>query len=351
MCCNRHYVAVRRTPFKTISWLSLHFINRTIFQLVLQLTEFTWNKNDQRIAWVQPSLTFIFLKLFTANLLKILKKQGFKSGCVKTERQQRRITRNSKTGQNEGYWGLFTHATNQGSHLWVDDKNIPLNLRLTTCWADQLSTASRKISHRWTVIWPVKTSCRQTSLHPGLSTSWCVLACSGWPAFTGFRTTLSPITTCNQTEQRGEPWKLAHLELPKKQTTGWMMADSFFILSLAEIPGPFRTAAAPKRPRPATPGIPSPQHHPHHHRRHLPDLKWVINANSLASGCPVAGLGDPPKASDAALFTPPTPPPSHLTALGPRTKADFSGLHPPKTHSVCFLSSLNVTPQAPERIC
>lgn len=34
-----------------------------------------------------------------------------------------------------------------------------------------------------------------TSLHPGLSTSWWLLACRGWPAFTGLRTTLSPITT------------------------------------------------------------------------------------------------------------------------------------------------------------
>lgn len=94
----------------------------------------------------------------------------------------------------------------------------------------------------------------------------------------------------------------------QRSKNNWVDDGRFlFILSLAEIPGPFRTAA--------TPGIPSPQHH-----RHLPDLKWVINADSLASGCPVAGLGDPPKASDAALFTPPTPPPSHLSALGPRMR-------------------------------
>lgn len=30
-----------RTPFRMSSLLSLHFMNRTIFQLVLQLTEFT----------------------------------------------------------------------------------------------------------------------------------------------------------------------------------------------------------------------------------------------------------------------------------------------------------------------
>jgi len=36
---------------------------------------------------------------------------------------------------------------------------------------------------------------KQTSLQPGLSTSWWLLACRGCPAFTGFKTTLSPITT------------------------------------------------------------------------------------------------------------------------------------------------------------
>lgn len=133
-----------------------------------------------------------------------------------------------------------------------------------------------------------------------------------------------------------------------KEANNWVDDGRFFFyFEPGRDPRTFSHRCSTKTPS----GIPSPQHHPHHHRRHLPDLKWVINANSLASGCPVAGLGDPPKASDAALFTPPTPPPSHLTALGPRTKADFSGLHPPKTHSVCFLSSLNVTPQAPERIC
>lgn len=30
------------TPFRMTSLLSLHFINKTIFQLVLQFTEFTW---------------------------------------------------------------------------------------------------------------------------------------------------------------------------------------------------------------------------------------------------------------------------------------------------------------------
>lgn len=189
------------------------------------------------------------------------------------------------------------------------------------------------------MIWQVKTSCRQTSLHPGLSTSWCVLACSGWPAFTGFRTTLSPITTCNHTEQRGEPWnkaELAHLELPKMQTTGWMMADSFCILSLASIPGPF-TAKRP-RPRPATPGIPGPRHH-----HHLPDLKWVINVNFLASGMSTGRIRRPAKSQWRCTFTPPTPPPPHLTPLRPRTKADFSGLHHPKPHSVRFLISLDNT--------
>lgn len=71
-----------------------------------------------------------------------------------------------------------------------------------------MSTASKKMNHGLRIIWLVKTSCRQTSLHPGLSTSWCVLACSGWPAFTGFRTTLSPITTCIHMEQGGEPQKV-----------------------------------------------------------------------------------------------------------------------------------------------
>lgn len=42
--------AARQTPFRTTSWLSLHFINRTIFQLVLQLTELTWKTNNQEFA-------------------------------------------------------------------------------------------------------------------------------------------------------------------------------------------------------------------------------------------------------------------------------------------------------------
>lgn len=47
-----------------------------------------------------------------------------------------------------------------------------------------------------------------TSLQPGLSTSWWVLACRGWPALTGFKTTLSPMTTwkerSNKALQRAE---------------------------------------------------------------------------------------------------------------------------------------------------
>lgn len=181
MQCNRHYVAVRQTPFKTISWLSLHFINRTIFQLVLQLTEFTWNKDDNRIAL--SSLSFIFLKQFTANLLKML-------------------------------W-IITFDIRVPCCLQMPLIKIPLSDYPSKLEVDspqcsgikQLSTTSKKISHGLTIIWLVKTSCRQTSLHPGLSTSWCVLACSGWPAFTGFRTTLSPITTCIQMEQP-EPQKV-----------------------------------------------------------------------------------------------------------------------------------------------
>lgn len=38
----------------------------------------------------------------------------------------------------------------------------------------------------------------QTSLQPGLSISSWLLACRGCPAFTGFRITLSPITTCKK---------------------------------------------------------------------------------------------------------------------------------------------------------
>lgn len=33
------------TPFNMSSLLSLHFMKRTIFQLVLQLTELTWERN------------------------------------------------------------------------------------------------------------------------------------------------------------------------------------------------------------------------------------------------------------------------------------------------------------------
>lgn len=52
---------------------------------------------------------------------------------------------------------------------------------------------------KWTTVAPPPPPPpQQTSLQPGLSTSWCVLACSGCPAFTGFRTTLSPMTTCVQ---------------------------------------------------------------------------------------------------------------------------------------------------------
>lgn len=34
-------IMCKLTPFKTTSWLSLHFMKRTIFQLVVQFTEFT----------------------------------------------------------------------------------------------------------------------------------------------------------------------------------------------------------------------------------------------------------------------------------------------------------------------
>ncbi len=40
-----------------------------------------------------------------------------------------------------------------------------------------------------------------TSLHPGLSTSWWLLAWSGCPALTGFNTTLSPMTTWKTNDQ------------------------------------------------------------------------------------------------------------------------------------------------------
>lgn len=36
------------TPFSIVSLLSLHFMNRTTFQLVLQLTELTWVSTNQR---------------------------------------------------------------------------------------------------------------------------------------------------------------------------------------------------------------------------------------------------------------------------------------------------------------
>lgn len=41
--------AIMLTPFRMTSLLSLHFIKRTIFQLVLQFTEFTWVGNENRI--------------------------------------------------------------------------------------------------------------------------------------------------------------------------------------------------------------------------------------------------------------------------------------------------------------
>lgn len=41
-----------------------------------------------------------------------------------------------------------------------------------------------------------------TSLQPGLSTSWWLLACRGWPALTGFSTTLSPMTTWKGRDQQ-----------------------------------------------------------------------------------------------------------------------------------------------------
>lgn len=44
--------------------------------------------------------------------------------------------------------------------------------------------------------------CPLTSLHPGLSTSWWLLAWRGWPALTGFRTTLSPMTTCREVQHQ-----------------------------------------------------------------------------------------------------------------------------------------------------
>lgn len=62
----------------------------------------------------------------------------------------------------------------------------------------------KSVRNGFKIIWLQKRSCWRTSLHPGLSTSWCVLACSGWPAFTGFRTTLSPITTCIHMEHCGK---------------------------------------------------------------------------------------------------------------------------------------------------
>lgn len=49
-----------------------------------------------------------------------------------------------------------------------------------------------------------------TSLQPGLSTSWWVLACRGWPALTGFKTTLSPMTTWKERSNRAlqrEEWE------------------------------------------------------------------------------------------------------------------------------------------------
>lgn len=57
------YFTVRRlTPFRIISWLSLHFINKTIFQLVLQLTEFTCRQQTE----FETAEGFRALTLYTA---------------------------------------------------------------------------------------------------------------------------------------------------------------------------------------------------------------------------------------------------------------------------------------------
>ena len=37
------------TPFRMVSLLSLHFMNRTTFQLVLQFTEFTWREEEEDV--------------------------------------------------------------------------------------------------------------------------------------------------------------------------------------------------------------------------------------------------------------------------------------------------------------
>lgn len=95
--------------------------------------------------------------------------------------------------------------------------------------------------------------------------------------------------------------ELAHLELPKMQTTGRMMRDSFYFK-----PGICpRTFAPPKRPRPASLGIPGPSRLPHPNSVSCSSSAWLkeaSNADSLASGRPVANSATASgKASDAAL--------------------------------------------------
>lgn len=46
--------STKLTPFRMSSLLSLHFMKRTIFQLVLQLTELTWKINDSYF-FIRPS--------------------------------------------------------------------------------------------------------------------------------------------------------------------------------------------------------------------------------------------------------------------------------------------------------
>lgn len=141
------------------------------------------------------------------------------------------------------------------------------------------------------IIWLQKRSCWQTSLHPGLSTSWCVLAWSGWPAFTGFRTTLSPITTCIRME---------HCERAKNVKQGWGRPfrrtndknieahdEKLFLFQSWNLPQDLWTAASPTRPHPGLLGIPGPSFL--HHPPLLPANNHLFmvygQANCLALGC------------------------------------------------------------------
>lgn len=49
------------TPLSIVSLLSLHFMNRTTFQLVLQLTELTWKARSRKKCVNIPEKEFLSL--------------------------------------------------------------------------------------------------------------------------------------------------------------------------------------------------------------------------------------------------------------------------------------------------